>query len=141
MVVMLRSIDIPARWAKGFTSGEKIATDINEADSLGCVVYEVTISHAHSFVEVYFPEVGWVPFEPTQGFDNLADFEENDDPKEEEDSEPEEELEAPESEDTEERTPDELTENEEDLIEAETGLTVPWWHVAQRAVCIELLVV
>ncbi|HLS59960.1 MAG TPA: transglutaminaseTgpA domain-containing protein, partial [Virgibacillus sp.] len=141
MVVMLRSIDIPARWAKGFTSGEKIATDINEADSLGLDVYEVTNSNAHSWVEVYFPEVGWVPFEPTQGFDNLADFEENDDPKEEEDSEPEEELEAPESEDTEEKTPDELTENEEDLIEAETGFTIAWWHVALSFVFIGLLVV
>jgi len=141
MVVMLRSIDIPARWAKGFTSGEKIATDINEADSSDLDVYEVTNSNAHSWVEVYFPDVGWVPFEPTQGFDNLADFEENDDPKEEEDSEPEEELEAPESEDTEEKTPDELTENEEELIEAETGFTIAWWHVALGFVFIGLLVV
>ncbi|WP_042141933.1 transglutaminaseTgpA domain-containing protein [Paucisalibacillus sp. EB02] len=66
MVVMLRSLDIPARWVKGFTSGEKIEEDVNE---LGDDVYEVTNANAHSWVEVYFEGVGWVPFEPTQGFD------------------------------------------------------------------------
>ncbi|CDQ41695.1 MULTISPECIES: transglutaminase TgpA family protein [Virgibacillus] len=68
MVVLLRSIDIPARWAKGFTGGEEIdsTSDYN--------VYEVTNANAHSWVEVFFPEIGWVPFEPTQGFSNLSDF-------------------------------------------------------------------
>ncbi|WP_096271666.1 transglutaminase domain-containing protein [Paucisalibacillus globulus] len=66
MVVMLRTLDIPARWVKGFTSGEKIAEDVNE---LGEDVYQVTNANAHSWVEVYFEGVGWVPFEPTQGFD------------------------------------------------------------------------
>ncbi|PAV27815.1 hypothetical protein CIL05_19905 [Virgibacillus profundi] len=73
MVVMLRTLDIPARWVKGFTSGEMIADDVAETgDSFD--VYEVTNANAHSWVEVYFPESGWVPFEPTQGFDNLTDF-------------------------------------------------------------------
>src|SRR5699024_2613377 len=36
MVVMLRTLDIPARWAKGFTSGEMI--DIGETHD----TYEVT---------------------------------------------------------------------------------------------------
>lgn len=69
MVVMLRTLDIPARWAKGFTSGERIAEQSN-----GTNVYEVTSANAHSWVEVYFPEIGWVPFEPTQGFSNLSDY-------------------------------------------------------------------
>src|SRR5690625_1655683 len=101
MVVMLRSIDIPARWAKGFTSGEKIAADSNEADGLDLDVYEITNSNAHSWVEVYFPDIGWVPFEPTQGFDNLADFEDNEDQEEKEATDLEEELAAPEPEETE----------------------------------------
>lgn len=62
MVVLLRSIDIPARWVKGFTSGEKVGSEE------GRIVYEVTNGNAHSWVEVYFPSVGWVPFEPTKGF-------------------------------------------------------------------------
>ncbi|WP_147803179.1 transglutaminase domain-containing protein [Alkalicoccus halolimnae] len=71
MAVMLRTLDIPTRWVKGFTSGE----EIEELEN-GNTVYEVTNGNAHSWVEVYFPETGWVPFEPTQGFTNYAEFEE-----------------------------------------------------------------
>src|SRR5699024_11411107 len=54
---------------KGFTSRERIKEGSN-----GKNVYEVTNANAHSWVEVYFPEIGWVPFESTQGFSNLSDF-------------------------------------------------------------------
>lgn len=72
MAVMLRTLDIPSRWVKGFTGGEKIS-DTPSLPSEN--VYEITNANAHSWVEVYFPEVGWVPFEPTQGFNNLSEFE------------------------------------------------------------------
>ncbi|PYZ92221.1 peptidase [Salipaludibacillus keqinensis] len=71
MAVLLRALDIPTRWVKGFTAGEEIEETENDR-----TIYEVANGNAHSWVEVYFPEVGWVPFEPTQGFDNYADFEE-----------------------------------------------------------------
>ncbi|WP_458414946.1 transglutaminase TgpA family protein [Schinkia sp. CFF1] len=69
MVVLLRSIDIPARWVKGYTEGERVKTLDN-----GAGLYEVKNSNAHSWVEVYFPGIGWVPFEPTQGFRNPNTF-------------------------------------------------------------------
>lgn len=69
MIVMLRTLDIPARWAKGFTQGEVIESLDDTRD-----VFQVTNGNAHSWVEVYFPEVGWVPFEPTRGFDNNFEF-------------------------------------------------------------------
>jgi transglutaminase-like putative cysteine protease len=69
MAVLLRTLDIPTRWVKGYTSGDYIRT----LDS-GNRMYEVTNNHAHSWVEVYFPEVGWVPFEPTKGFSNNIAF-------------------------------------------------------------------
>jgi len=69
MVVLLRTLDIPARWAKGFTSGEVIGETDTDKN-----VYEVTNANAHSWVEVYFPDAGWVSFEPTQGFTNLTEF-------------------------------------------------------------------
>jgi len=72
MVVMLRTLDIPARWVKGFTGGEKIPNKLEEEELFD--IYEVTNANAHSWVEVYFPEIGWVPFEPTQGFTNPIDF-------------------------------------------------------------------
>ncbi|WP_418791683.1 transglutaminase TgpA family protein [Phosphitispora sp. TUW77] len=56
MVVMLRSLGIPARWVKGFTSGI-----LNSETG----VYEVCMNDAHSWVEVYFADYGWVPFDPT----------------------------------------------------------------------------
>lgn len=65
MVVLLRTLDIPARWVKGFTSGDKLEDNI---DGEGTDLYEITNANAHSWVEVYFEGVGWVPFEPTQGF-------------------------------------------------------------------------
>lgn len=58
MAVMLRTLDIPARVAVGFTYGAYNAT----TDS-----YHVTTDQAHSWVEVLFPGYGWLAFEPTPG--------------------------------------------------------------------------
>ncbi|MDL4842001.1 DUF4129 domain-containing transglutaminase family protein [Aquibacillus rhizosphaerae] len=71
MVVLLRSLDIPARWVKGFTAGQQIDSDLPLPE---LSVYQVRNSNAHSWVEVYFPDVGWVPFEPTKGFSSPVDF-------------------------------------------------------------------
>ncbi|MBM7588394.1 transglutaminase-like putative cysteine protease [Bacillus pakistanensis] len=65
MVVLVRSLGIPARWAKGYTEGEHKKNIDSEYD-----LYEISNNNAHSWVEVLFPEVGWVPFEPTVGFSN-----------------------------------------------------------------------
>ena len=58
MVVMLRSLGIPARVAVGYTTGQ-------ELDDPG--IYAVTDSNSHAWVEVYFPGHSWIPFEPTPG--------------------------------------------------------------------------
>ena len=47
-------------------------------------VYQITNNEAHSWVEAFMPEIGWVPFEPTIGFSGPAsigydmELEEND---------------------------------------------------------------
>jgi transglutaminase-like putative cysteine protease len=69
MVVMMRSLGIPTRWVKGYTEG-----DFRGMGDSGKRLYVVTNNNAHSWVEVFFPEVGWVPFEPTKGFANNAQF-------------------------------------------------------------------
>lgn len=69
MVVMLRSLGIPSRWVKGYTEGEWIGSTDGNADE-----YQITNNNAHSWVEVYFPDVGWVSFEPTKGYTNNAQF-------------------------------------------------------------------
>ncbi|MEV9641810.1 transglutaminase domain-containing protein [Mammaliicoccus sciuri] len=62
MAVMLRSAGIPTRWVKGFAPGEL------SYKASGKTVYRVTNDEAHSWVEAYIPDVGWMPFEPTIGF-------------------------------------------------------------------------
>ncbi|GIN42298.1 transglutaminaseTgpA domain-containing protein [Heyndrickxia oleronia] len=69
MVTMLRSIGIPSRWVKGYSSGT-----YQGSDGVSENIYKVTNNNAHSWVEVYFPNVGWVPFEPTIGFRNTSIF-------------------------------------------------------------------
>ncbi|MBC1382975.1 transglutaminase TgpA family protein [Listeria innocua] len=71
MVVMLRSLGIPARWAKGYTPGEGEKKG-NDSKS----TYTITNNNAHSWPEVFFPGTGWVPFEPTATFTNPEDFQE-----------------------------------------------------------------
>jgi transglutaminase-like putative cysteine protease len=56
IVVMLRSVGVPARLAAGFSQGEW------DAASQGYLVRE---RDAHTWVEVYLPDHGWVEFEPT----------------------------------------------------------------------------
>jgi hypothetical protein len=56
MALMLRMLGIPARVAAGFTPGSYNA-DTRE--------YRVRDLDAHSWVEVWFDGIGWVPFEPT----------------------------------------------------------------------------
>ena len=56
MTVMLRTIGIPARYATGFLPGEY--NDVGGD-------YIVRESDAHTWVEVYFPDYGWMTFDPT----------------------------------------------------------------------------
>ena len=58
MALILRDMDIPSRVVYGATSGEE--RDDGE--------YVVTGSNMHTWVEAYFPGVGWYPFNPTPGF-------------------------------------------------------------------------
>ncbi|SDC96394.1 protein of unknown function [Terribacillus halophilus] len=109
MVVLLRAADIPARWVKGFTEGQA-ATNPNFATPDGMTSYMVTNANAHSWVEVYFPDTGWVPFEPTQGFTNPADFVSEEDTESET---PETETETPPEQEEPEQAPEQPEEQEE----------------------------
>ncbi|MGH0943208.1 transglutaminase TgpA family protein [Bacillus mycoides] len=74
MIVLLRSAGIPARWVKGFTEG---TLENTLASTEGENVYTIANNNAHSWVEVYFPGYGWIPFEPTKGFTNPYNFTNN----------------------------------------------------------------
>jgi protein-glutamine gamma-glutamyltransferase len=56
MVLLLRAVDVPARLVSGFLHG-----DWNEYGNY----LTVRNSDAHTWVEIWFPESGWIPFDPT----------------------------------------------------------------------------
>jgi transglutaminase-like putative cysteine protease len=56
MVVLARAAGIPARLAIGYANGTY---------NLNSERFVVSEADAHSWVEIYFPGVGWIPFEPT----------------------------------------------------------------------------
>jgi transglutaminase-like putative cysteine protease len=64
MTVMLRSLSVPARYVNGFLPGEY--NDIGGD-------YIVRARDAHSWVEVFFGEYGWIPFDPTPPSDEPAE--------------------------------------------------------------------
>lgn len=61
--MLLRTQGIPTRLSRGFASGE-----YNEDDKL----YRVRARDAHTWPEVYFPEYGWIQFEPTAIIDPIG---------------------------------------------------------------------
>ena len=56
MVLLCRSLGIPARYVQGYATGEY------QSDR---GVYLVREADAHAWPEVYFPDYGWITFEPT----------------------------------------------------------------------------
>jgi transglutaminase-like putative cysteine protease len=61
MALMLRLLGIPARVAAGFVPG-------HYRDG----VWRVTDHDAHTWVEIWFPGYGWLPFDPTPGRGRLS---------------------------------------------------------------------
>jgi hypothetical protein len=56
MAVMVRAAGVPARVALGYTPGSSAEPDGSRL---------ITSDDAHAWVEVFFDELGWVPFDPT----------------------------------------------------------------------------
>jgi len=56
MVVLARAVGIPARIAIGYTRGNYDTANQQ---------FIVAEDNAHSWVEIYFTGIGWIPFEPT----------------------------------------------------------------------------
>lgn len=56
LALMLRAMQIPARPVSGYTMGEW--NDVGK-------FFTVRQGHAHTWVEVFFPSSGWIPFDPT----------------------------------------------------------------------------
>jgi transglutaminase-like putative cysteine protease len=62
MVMIMRKMGDPARFVTGYLPGEEVENG----------VWEVPQQAFHNWVEVYFPDVGWVRFDPTPGLDDFG---------------------------------------------------------------------
>lgn len=67
MALLAREEGIPSRVVYGSTTGEEVGRD----------EYLVTGGNMHTWVELYFPGVGWYPFDPTPGFSVPPTMEQN----------------------------------------------------------------
>jgi transglutaminase-like putative cysteine protease len=67
MALILRDMGVPSRVVYGSTPGEEVSPG----------EYMVRGSNMHTWVEAYFPGVGWYPFNPTPGFSMPAAMEAN----------------------------------------------------------------
>jgi hypothetical protein len=67
MALLSRELGLPSRVVYGATTGKE-----KEPGE-----YVVTGYNMHTWVEVYFPDVGWYPFDPTPGFSVPSVMEEN----------------------------------------------------------------
>ncbi|HEX6305836.1 MAG TPA: transglutaminase domain-containing protein [Anaerolineales bacterium] len=88
-IVLLRSLGIPARMAVGYAQGDRLSREPELVPTLGprgdnvpqdlstSDLYTVRHRDAHAWPEVYFPNIGWVEFEPTAS--QLAIFRPEDD--------------------------------------------------------------
>lgn len=65
MAVLGRCSGIPSRYVEGFVSAK---TREGKAKTLN-----LTGSDAHAWAEAYIEHVGWVPFDPTPGYREIAD--------------------------------------------------------------------
>lgn len=68
MAIMAREVGIPARLALGYLPGEK-SDDSGDEER-----YDVDSHDLHSWPELYFVGIGWVPFEPTPGRGSVPDY-------------------------------------------------------------------
>ena len=66
LAIMLRTQGVPTRVTTGYVSGTR--------DPI-TGVFEVRASDAHAWVEVWFPETGWQPFDPTANVPLAGDAE------------------------------------------------------------------
>ncbi|MGL1893877.1 MAG: transglutaminase-like domain-containing protein [Spirochaetaceae bacterium] len=73
-ILLTRSLDIPSRYVSGFYVNpfEPPVVDTSNYTYRSDGYASVYDSDAHTWPEVYFPEIGWIMFEPTPGRNYLA---------------------------------------------------------------------
>ncbi|RII94450.1 transglutaminase domain-containing protein, partial [Clavibacter michiganensis] len=68
MAIMAREAGIPSRVAVGYLPGDQVGRDGD------LITYRVGSHDLHSWPELYFTGIGWLPFEPTPGRGEAAPY-------------------------------------------------------------------
>ncbi|OUE28790.1 Protein-glutamine gamma-glutamyltransferase [Clavibacter michiganensis] len=68
MAIMAREAGIPSRVAVGYLPGNQVGRDGD------LITYRVGSHDLHSWPELYFAGIGWIPFEPTPGRGQAAPY-------------------------------------------------------------------
>ncbi|MFU8796666.1 MAG: DUF4129 domain-containing transglutaminase family protein, partial [Dehalococcoidia bacterium] len=73
MTVMLRACGVPSRFVTGYMTEEMIEEDSSDETEYPLDMRETeqrtfVARNSHAWCEVFFPEYGWIPFEPTPGY-------------------------------------------------------------------------
>ena len=64
MCLLLRYMGVPARYVTGFTVGGDNCTETSDGYK-----YTVLQKNLHAWVEVYYDDIGWIPYDPTPSRD------------------------------------------------------------------------
>ncbi len=64
--IILRSLGVPARYASGYVL-KPFMFEKNDDGSFSAVVLD---RNAHAWVEVFYEEIGWIPYEMTPGYES-----------------------------------------------------------------------
>lgn len=66
--LMLRAMNIPTRYVEGYVVTEQ---DYEEMQRQNRDSMDIKDTNAHAWIEVYFPYIGWVPYEMTPGYSDI----------------------------------------------------------------------
>lgn len=67
MALMARSLGVPSRVVVGYAPGRNSGAQALGSDGKQWTGYDLSPRSAHAWPELFFPDLGWVPFEPTPG--------------------------------------------------------------------------
>ncbi len=65
MALMARAAGVPSRVVLGFTAGTALNSGVDAEDGSRTALVQVQDRNAHSWVELWIPEYGWMQFDPT----------------------------------------------------------------------------
>lgn len=139
--VMARTLDMPSRVVLGYLPGTRTTSERD-----GMPVYSVLSDQLHAWPEVFFDDIGWIPFEPTTGLgaETMPDTPQADDentpsPTPSDDETPDDQTESPDETASPEPTGPDGADGSAPNDEDDTGGASPWAAILVVVAIVALL--